>query len=60
MSEAVKGEGGGEVVRSEDELGVKWDRCVADAIIKTGKRRRERGWGLCTTCPQIFFFTPHV
>ena len=23
-------------VASEDELGVKWDRCVADAVIKTG------------------------
>ena len=42
MSGEAKGEGGGEVVRSEDELGVKWDRCVADAIIKTGKRGREK------------------
>ena len=24
------------MVRSEDELGIKWDRCVADTIIKTG------------------------
>ena len=31
------GEGGGEGVRSEDELGLKWDRCVADTIIKTGQ-----------------------
>ena len=30
-------EGGGEGVRSEDELGLKWDRCVADTIIKTGQ-----------------------
>ncbi|CAI8027806.1 MICOS complex subunit Mic10 [Geodia barretti] len=30
------GGGGGERVRSEDELGLKWDRCVADTIIKTG------------------------
>ena len=39
MSGDVKsdGDGAGEgVVRSEDELGVKWDRCVADTIIKTG------------------------
>ena len=38
--EAKRGEGGGggggERVRSEDELGLKWDRCVADTIIKTG------------------------
>ena len=24
-------------VRSEDELGEKWDRCIADSILKTGK-----------------------
>ena len=29
-------------MRSEDELGLKWDRCVADTIIKTGERERER------------------
>ena len=49
MSGEAKGEGEGEVVRSEDELGVKWDRCVADAIIKTGKRGREK-WVHVTTC----------
>ena len=25
------------VVRSEDELGSKWDRCIADSMIKFGK-----------------------
>ena len=35
------GGGGGERVRSEDELGLKWDRCVADTIIKTGERERD-------------------
>ena len=25
-----------EPVRSEDELGRKWDRCIADSIVKTG------------------------
>ena len=24
-------------VRSEDELGEKWDRCIADSILKTGE-----------------------
>lgn len=24
-------------VASEDELGQKWDRCLADAIVKTGR-----------------------
>ena len=42
-SEEVKSEGGGggERVRSEDELGVKWDRCVADTVIKTGERHAD-------------------
>ena len=37
-----EGGGGGERVRSEDELGLKWDRCVADTIIKTGERESNR------------------
>ena len=46
--EVKSGDGGGEErMRSEDELGLKWDRCVADTIIKTGEREinreRERG-----------------
>lgn len=28
---------GSKAVRSEDELGEKWDRCIADSILKTGK-----------------------
>ena len=45
--------GEGKEVRSEDELGVKWDRCVADTIIKTGEgegggreggREKKVGW----------------
>ena len=28
---------GSKSVRSEDELGEKWDRCIADSIVKTGK-----------------------
>jgi len=27
-------------VASEDELGEKWDRCIADTILKTGKLNR--------------------
>lgn len=44
MSSAASSRGEGERVRSEDELGVKWDRCVADAIIKTGEGVKE---GVC-------------
>ena len=29
--------GSSKSVRSEDELGEKWDRCIADSILKTGK-----------------------
>lgn len=39
---ATGSSGEGKEVRSEDELGVKWDRCVADTIIKTGEKG-ERG-----------------
>ena len=28
--------GSSKSVRSEDELGEKWDRCIADSILKTG------------------------
>ena len=37
-SDVSRGEdvSGETMVRSEDELGIKWDRCVADTIIKTG------------------------
>ena len=27
-----------EAVASEEELGQKWDRCIADAILKTGTK----------------------
>lgn len=37
MSSESSNRGEGEGVRSEDELGMKWDRCVADAVIKTGE-----------------------
>lgn len=46
MSAEVKSDGGGseeEAVRSEDELGMKWDRCVADTIIKTGEEGGKGG-----------------
>lgn len=44
---AAEPSGEGKEVRSEDELGVKWDRCVADTIIKTGEdsKMEEGGWG---------------
>ena len=28
---------GSKAVPSEDELGEKWDRCIADSILKTGE-----------------------
>ena len=30
-------ETGSKAVPSEDELGEKWDRCIADSILKTGE-----------------------
>ena len=32
---------GSRATRSEDELGEKWDRCVADSLIKTGESNND-------------------
>ncbi|KAL5492036.1 hypothetical protein EMCRGX_G017425 [Ephydatia muelleri] len=37
-------------VASEDELGQKWDRCLADAIVKTGA-----GFGVGLLCSLVLF-----
>lgn len=34
---------GSRPTRSEDELGEKWDRCIADSLIKTGKSKNSAG-----------------
>ena len=36
MSTQSAASGGSGKTRSEEELGAKWDRCIADLIVKTG------------------------
>lgn len=42
--------------RSEDEPGEKWDRCVADVIIKTGAESLSSGGAGEGICNDVSYF----
>ena len=49
MSGSPAGVGSGKA-RSEDELGTKWDRCIADLIVKTGSCMHSLCGVVCVEC----------